>query len=204
MFLRRWQLILLRLRSGKGGIQDSQRRIERCVGDTYDFVITFSTGHTVQLKTLSTRFGTSQARIESQQTPIESKIQAILTSQQKSKNSPITSRSLDASSPEGRQTWKLGTMSKSESITSAIIQKNGGLLVNAMKETFKDKNVSAESISESYVTDGIQPLLQGITRVEISTKNKERDFGYSDSENSDSQDSDSQDGNSQDDEPEDL
>ena len=95
-------------------------------------------------------------------------------------------------------------MSRSEGITSAIIQENGGLLVNAMKKTFKDKNVSAESISESYVTDGIQPLLQGITRVEISTKNKERDFGYSDSENSDSQDSDSQDGNSQDDESEDL
>ena len=74
-------------------------------------------------------------------------------------------------------------------LRSAVIQENRGILVNTIKYTFKDKNVSGGSTSESYVTDGMQSVLQGLAHVEISTNNKGGDSGYSDSENSDSQDS---------------
>ena len=61
--------------------------------------------------------------------------------------------SLDASSPEGRQTWmELGRLLRDEGITPAMIQKNRGLLVNAMKTTLKDETTLAESIPESYAT----------------------------------------------------
>ena len=63
------------------------------------------------------------------------------------------SHSLDASSPEGRQTWmELGRLLRDEGITPAMIQKNRGLLVNAMKTTLKDETFLAESIPQSYAT----------------------------------------------------
>ncbi len=63
------------------------------------------------------------------------------------------SHSLDASSPEGRQTWmELGRLLRDEGITPDMIQKNRGLLVNAMKTTLKNETVLAESIPESYAT----------------------------------------------------
>ena len=104
-----------------------------------------STDYAVQLDSLS-------ARLETSQTRIEAKLQTILANQQKSK-SPIMSHSLNASSPEGRQTWmELGRLLRDEGITPAMIQRNRGLLVNAMKTTLEDQTFSAESIPESYAT----------------------------------------------------
>ena len=63
------------------------------------------------------------------------------------------SHSLDASSPEGRQTWmELGRLLRDEGITPAMIQENRGLLVNAMKATLKDETFLAESVPQSYAT----------------------------------------------------
>ena len=67
----------------------------------------------------------------------------------------------------------IGYLLRSEGITSAVIQENHGFRVNA-KNTFKDKNVSAGSIPESYVTDGMQSLPQGMTRVEINEEQRGR------------------------------
>ena len=94
----------------------------------------------LQFESLSDRLETSQRRIEAQ-------LQAILTNQQRTRT-PILSQSLDASSPEGRQTWmELGRLLRGEGITPAMIRANRELLVNAMKSTLK-----AESVPESYVT----------------------------------------------------
>ena len=94
----------------------------------------------LQFESLSDRLETSQSRIEAQ-------LQAILTNQQRTRT-PILSQSLDASSPEGRQTWmELGRLLRDEGITPAMIRDNRELLVNAMKSTLK-----AESVPESYVT----------------------------------------------------
>ena len=94
----------------------------------------------LQFETLSDRLETSQSRIEAQ-------LQNIITNQQRTRT-PILSRSLDASSPEGRQTWmELGRFLRDEGITPAMIQENRELLVNAMKSALK-----AESVPESYTT----------------------------------------------------
>ena len=62
------------------------------------------------------------------------------------------SHSLDASSPEGRQTWiELGRLLRDEGIKQAMIQENRELLVNAMKSTLKNETL-AESVPESYAT----------------------------------------------------
>lgn len=96
--------------------------------------------HVLQFESLSERLETSQTRMEAQ-------LQAILTNQQRTR-APILSHSLDASSPEGRQTWmELGRLLRDEGITPAMIQENRQLLVNAMKSTLE-----ANSIPESYVT----------------------------------------------------
>ena len=94
----------------------------------------------LQFESLSDRLETSQSRIEAQ-------LQAILTNQQRTKT-PILSQSLDASSPEGLQTWmELGRLLKDEGITPAMIRENRELLVSAMRSTLK-----AESVPESFVT----------------------------------------------------
>ena len=94
----------------------------------------------LQFESLSGRLETSQSRIEAQ-------LQAILTNQQRTRT-PILSHSLDASSPEGRQTWmELGRLLRDEGITPAMIRENRELLVNAMKSTLK-----AESAPQSYAT----------------------------------------------------
>ncbi|KAL9134648.1 MAG: hypothetical protein Q9175_004171 [Cornicularia normoerica] len=63
------------------------------------------------------------------------------------------SHSLDASSPEGRQTWmELGRVLRDEGITPAMIQKNRALLVKAMKSTLSNETILAESMPQSYAT----------------------------------------------------
>ena len=85
--------------------------------------------------------------LETSQSRIEAQLQAILTNQQRTRT-PIMSHSLDASSPEGRQTWmELGRLLRDEGITPAMIRENRELLVNAMRSTLK-----VESVPESYAT----------------------------------------------------
>lgn len=144
-FHRTWWLIFPRLRSNQNGIQASQERIKECVGESHDLLVKSSADHTIQLDSLSERLETSQTRIEAQ-------LQTILANQQRSEY-PIMSHSLDASSPEGRQTWmELGRLLRNEGITPAMIQENRGLLVNAMKKTLKSETLLAESIPQSYAT----------------------------------------------------
>ena len=140
-----WQLIFPCSRTYQSENRDFQERINERVGESQDLLVEFSTNHALQLDSISDRLGTSQARIESQ-------LQAILANQQRS-NTPITSQSLDASSPEGRQTWmELGRILRREGITPAVIQENRRLLINAMKDTLRCRTLVAESIPQSYAT----------------------------------------------------
>lgn len=164
------QLIFLCFRSNRRDNQDSQERIETRVVESHDVLVKSSknhalrldsiidrldtshdilaqssTNHTLQLDSVSQRLDTSQARIESQ-------LQAILANQQRSKT-PILSQTLDASSPEGRQTWmELGRLLRDEGITPAMIENNRGLLIDAMKNTLRNETLLPESASESYAT----------------------------------------------------
>ena len=164
------QLIFLCFSSSQRENHESQERIEKRLAESnglfnesltdhgllldsvsdrldtsHDLLAQFSTDHALQLDSVSERFDKSQARIESQ-------LQAILANQQRSKT-PILSQSLDASSPEGRQTWmELGRLLRDEGITPAMIQDNRGLLIDAMKNTLRNKTPLAESASESYAT----------------------------------------------------
>ena len=139
------QLVFLYFRSNRREIQDSHERIEKRVVESHNLLAESSTDNGRLLDSISERLDTSQARIESQ-------LQAILANQQKSKT-PILSQSLDASSPEGRQTWmELGRLLRDEGITPDMIQDNRGLLIDAMKNTLRNKTVLAESASESYAT----------------------------------------------------
>lgn len=136
---------LLCLRRHQSEIQGSQARLEASIGQSQDLRVKTSADHALRLDGLSDRLETSQTRIEAQ-------LQTILANQQRSRT-PIMSHSLDASSPEGRQTWmELGRLLRDEGITPAMIQENRGLLVNAMKITLNNKVSLAESIPESYTT----------------------------------------------------
>ena len=164
------QLMLLCFRFSQRENQKFQERIEKHVAKSHDLFVEslpdcklllnsisdrqdmrhdllaqFSTDHAFQLNAVSERLDTFQARIDSQ-------LQAILANQHRSKT-PLLSHSLDASSPEGRQTWmELGRLLRDEGITPAMIQSNRGLLINAMKDTLRSESVLPESASESYAT----------------------------------------------------
>ena len=139
------QLIFLCFRSNQRENQESQERNEKRVVESHDLLAQFSSDHALQLDSVSERLDTSQARIESQ-------LQAILTNQQRCRT-PILSQSLDASSPEGRQTWmELGRRLRDEGVTPAMIANNRGLLIDAMKKTLRNGTLSPESASESYAT----------------------------------------------------
>ncbi|KAM0795330.1 hypothetical protein BDR22DRAFT_615181 [Usnea florida] len=150
---------VLIVQSSQYGIQASQKRIEESIGESRDLLTKSTDNHMLQFESLSDRLETSQSRIEAQ-------LQAILTNQQRTRT-PILSQSLDASSPEGRQTWmELGRLLRDEGITPAMIRENRELLVNAMKSTLK-----AESVLESYVTAPEHKLnsypLSGVDDVEL-------------------------------------
>lgn len=145
------RLIFPRSRSRQNGIQASQERIEECIGESHDLLVKSSTDHVIQLESLSDRLEASQSRIEAQ-------LQTILANQQRSK-APILSHSLDASSPEGRQTWmEIGRLLRDEGITPAMIQQNRELLVNVMKTALKNETNLAESIPQSYATAPEYPI----------------------------------------------
>lgn len=76
-------------------------------------------------------------RIEQYQHRIEDQLREILTNQNR-QECPLMSHSLDASSPEGRQTWMmLGRLLREEGISPSMIKKHRDGLVNAMKSTIK-------------------------------------------------------------------
>ena len=77
-------------------------------------------------------------RLEKSQARIEAQITGLLESQQRNHGS-AKSYSLDASSPEGRQTWmNLGRLLRAEGITPAMIEENRELLVRAMKTSLEE------------------------------------------------------------------
>ena len=77
-------------------------------------------------------------RLEQSQARIEAQITALVESQQRDHDRP-KSYSLDASSPEGRQTWmNLGRLLRAEGITPAMIEENRDLLVKAMKTSLEE------------------------------------------------------------------
>ena len=138
------QLISLSLRSRQNEIQKTQEDIDDRITRSHDFLAEVSTDQSLKLTRISERLDTSQARIEAQ-------LETLLASQPTSKT--LLSQSLNASSPEGRQTWmELGRLLRDEGITPAMVQENRGLLINAMKNTLRNVNVLAESIPLSYVT----------------------------------------------------
>ena len=139
------QLIFLCFRSNQRKNQESQERIEKRVVDSHDLLAESLTDNGLLLGSISERLDTSQAHIESQ-------LQAVLANQQRSKT-PILSQILNASSPEGRQTWmELGRLLRDEGITPALIQSNRGLLIDTMKKTLRNETLLPESASESYAT----------------------------------------------------
>ena len=161
------QLIFLCFRPYQRENRESQDRIEKRVVESHNLLTESSTDNGLLLDSISERLDTSQARIESQ-------LQAILANQQKSKT-PILSQTLDASSPEGRQTWmELGRLLRDEGITPAMIQNNRGLLIDAMKNTLRNKTLLAESASESYVT-APEHHTDSIT---LSSAYRQRDSSY--------------------------
>lgn len=84
-------------------------------------------------------------RLEQSQARMESKIAALLESQQRDHDRP-KSYSLDASSPEGRKTWMdLGRLLRAEGITPAMIEENRELLVRAMKTSLEEGVSPAQS-----------------------------------------------------------
>ena len=92
-----------------------------------------------------------QDELQQSHVRIENKLQQILQLQHK-KGDSLSSQCLDASSPEGRQTWmNLGRLLREEGITPSMIKKNQDALVKVMKTTCKDLS-PGESATESNQT----------------------------------------------------
>lgn len=96
------------------------------------------------------RLEAASERIERTHANMERQLQGILASHQR-RESPILSQSLDASSPEGRETWmNLGRLLRAEGITPAMIKQNRDVLVTAMKTTLQGDEPS--NTPQSYHT----------------------------------------------------
>lgn len=94
----------------------------------------------------------AQERLEESQARIEIQLKEVLGSQQR-QGTPLLSNSLDASSPEGHQTWmNLGRTLQEEGITPGMIKKNQNLLIRAMKDTLYREATLSDSFNESYQT----------------------------------------------------
>jgi len=102
------------------------------------------------MKKSQIRLEAASERLERSQAIMKRQLQGILASQQRQEN-PILSQSLDASSPEGRETWmNLGRLLRAEGITPARIKQNPEILVKAMKTTLQDDELS--NTPQSYHT----------------------------------------------------
>ena len=94
----------------------------------------------------------SQLSIADSQARIERQLEHILAKDDQ-RGGAVVSHSLDASSPEGRQTWiNLGRLLRKEGITPSQVEKNKDALIRAMKATLGKDGSRAESLSESYQT----------------------------------------------------
>ena len=91
----------------------------------------------------------SSSRLEQSQTRIERQLQQILEARSRH-TSPLISKSMDASSPDGRQTWmELGRLLRDEGITPEVISDNKSLLVKTMKKALENSVVSSQAASFS-------------------------------------------------------
>jgi hypothetical protein len=85
--------------------------------------------------------------LQESQIRIENQLEQILQAQSRQSN-PVLSGSLDASSPEGRQTWmELGRLLREEGITPNVISKNKGFLIQAMKKSIQELSDSSDAAS---------------------------------------------------------
>ena len=108
-------------------------------------------------------------RLEQSQARIEAQITALLEAQQRD-HGRHKSYSLDASSPEGRQTWmNLGRLLRAEGITPAMIEENRELLVRAMKTSLEEDvspaqsyRTAPQSIEDDYDSLGIAQSRQSM------------------------------------------
>ena len=101
------------------------------------------------LEQSQSRLEAASERLEKKQMQMEEQLRMILAS--KRRHDPLSSDSLDASSPEGRETWmNLGRLLRKEGITPIMIKQNRDVLVKAMK-TSLDVGYSP-STPESYQT----------------------------------------------------
>jgi len=88
----------------------------------------------------------AQERLEESQSRIEVQLKEILGSRRQ--GIPFMRNSLDASSPEGHQTWmNLGRTLREEGITPRMIKKNQNLLIRAMKDTLCNKASPSGSLN---------------------------------------------------------
>ena len=85
--------------------------------------------------------------LQESQTRIEDQLQRILKAQTRHTDS-IFSGSLDASSPEGRQTWmELGRLLREEGITPKVVSKNKNLLIQNIKKSLEEMATSVDTAS---------------------------------------------------------
>ena len=102
------------------------------------------------LETSQGRLEAASERLEKKQFQMEEQLRTILASKCRH-GASLSSDSLDASSPEGRETWmNLGRLLRKEGITPIMIKQNRDVLVKAMK-TSLDVGYSP-STPESYQT----------------------------------------------------
>ena len=96
------------------------------------------------------RLEVASQRLEDTQARMEHQLQGILAHQHRNE-SPILSQSLDASSPEGRDTWmNLGRLLRAEGISTQAVKQNRDILIKAIKNTLK--GTPSSSIPESFHT----------------------------------------------------
>lgn len=141
-------------RSEQSSIQDSQTRLETSHAQLRD-VLTESHSN---IGTSQTQIKSATERLEESQAQIIMQLQEIIAAQQQ-QPIPALSHSLDASSPEGRQTWmNLGRVLRAEGITPAMIEENHDLLVSAMKTQLSLDVVADESYRTAPEYPGDRPV----------------------------------------------
>ena len=92
--------------------------------------------------------------LQESQIRIDNQLEQILQAQSRQLN-PVLCGSLDASSPEGRETWmELGRLLREEGITPNVISNNKGLLIQAMKKSIQglsdSPNIGSYSTALEY------------------------------------------------------
>ena len=121
----------------------SQGRIE----DSQAKLMTEFTKSQAFLEQSQERNISTASALQESQIRIENQLQQILRAQSRHSDSVLVG-SLDASSPEGRQTWmELGRLLREEGITPSLVSKNRSLLIKTMKRTLEDVAASPDIAS---------------------------------------------------------